>query len=86
MPWLKVMLWFVPTGTDAEALALEGVSRGRVWTARELRDLLTTPGLTTDEVQTIARAKVEFGGEVVEVRPPRRAGGTAIKHPRGDDR
>lgn len=73
-PWLEGTLWFVPTPTDAKALIREGVSRGRIWTAGELMDLLTIPGLTTDQAKTIARAKLEFSGEVVEVRPRREAG------------
>ncbi len=71
VPWLAETLWFVPRHGDAEALAKGGISRGRIWTARELKDLLTIIGLTAEELQTIARAKLEFGGEVVEVRPRR---------------
>ena len=69
--WLPLTLWFAPTEADAEALVGEGVSRGRVWTARELMDLLSIPGLSLERVQTVARAKLELGGEVVEVRPQR---------------
>ena len=68
VPWLPVSLWFVPGEADAEALAKEGVGRGRVWTARELMDLLAIEGLTSEQVKTLAQAKLEFEGEVVEVR------------------
>ncbi len=68
LPWLPVSLWFVPGEADAKALCREGVSRGRVWTARELLDLLSIRQLTTAQVQTVARAKLEFDGEVVSVR------------------
>ena len=71
VPWLPVTLWFIPTEADGDALAREGVSRGRIWTARELAALLAISGLTAEQPQTIARAKLEFGGEVVEVRPRR---------------
>jgi len=59
----------VPTKTDARSLVRQGVSRGRVWTARELMDVMNIPTLTQNEVATIAMAKAEFGGEVVVVRP-----------------
>ncbi len=75
VPWLAVTLWFVPSEADAEALVQEGVSRGHIWTARELMDLLAIPGLTAEPVQTVARAKIEFNGEVIEVRPRRYEGG-----------
>ncbi len=68
--WLPVTLWFVPSEADSEALAQEGVSRGRIWTARELMDLLAIPGPTSEHARTVAFAKLTFGGEVVEVRPP----------------
>ncbi len=69
VPWLEVTLWFVPVPADVEVLARQGVSRGRVWTAAELRDILTIQGLTATRVITITKAKLEFAGEVVEVRP-----------------
>lgn len=79
VPWLDGSLWFVPGEADAEAMAREGVSRGRIWTAGELMDLLMISGLTPDLVKTIAQAKLELGGEVVEIRsrtaPARRRDG-----------
>lgn len=71
VPWLEASLWFVPGEADAEALAREGISRGRVWTALELANLLTISGLAPDQAKTIARAKLELAGEVVDVRPRR---------------
>ncbi len=68
VPWLEGTLWFVPGEAEVEALLREGVAhRGQIWTPRELEDLLTIPGLTQDQVQTIAQVKLEFGGEVVSV-------------------
>lgn len=75
VPWWPEPLWFVATEADAEALVRGGVSRGRVWTAGELMDLLAVPGVTQDQARTVALAKLEFGGQVVEVRP-REAGGS----------
>ena len=40
VPWHTETLWFVPDERDAAALGREGVGRGRVWTARELADLM----------------------------------------------
>ncbi len=68
VPWLEVTLFFVPTEADMRTLTMEGISRGRVWTARELMDLLAIPRLTPQQAQTVALAKLEFGGEVVAVR------------------
>ncbi len=69
VPWLPVTLWFVPAEADAKTLAREGVSRGRIWTAGELIDFLAIPGLTPDQVKTVALAKAALNGEVAEVRP-----------------
>lgn len=68
VPWHPETFWFVPSEAAAEALVREGVSRGRVWTARELLDLLTVPGLTKEQARTVALVKATFAGEVVEVR------------------
>jgi hypothetical protein len=74
--WWPESLWFVPSSADAEDLRREGVSRGRVWTARELADLLAIPGLSRDAILTAAQAKLAFGGEVVGVREARAAHAT----------
>jgi len=57
------------TSSDYAMLTREGLSRGRIWTALELMDLL---GLTPEQVKTIARAKAEFAGEIVAVQSRRR--------------
>jgi hypothetical protein len=67
--WWPATLWFVPTEADARRLSLEGVSRGRIWTARELMDLLGCAGLRPDQVKGVALAKLELSGDIVEVRP-----------------
>jgi hypothetical protein len=68
VPWLAEPLWFVPGNEDVALLVADGVSRGRIWTARELRDLLHIRNVAPKPVQTIARAKAELGGELIEVR------------------
>ena len=68
VPYLTQTLWFVPGEADADRLTLEGISRGRIWTARELADLLSCAGLTPDQVRAVALAKIELGGDVVEIR------------------
>jgi hypothetical protein len=61
-------LWFVPTERDAEELVREGITRGRIWTAGELRDLLTIPALTKAGARTVAEAKLAVDGDVTAVR------------------
>jgi hypothetical protein len=67
-PWLDVPLWFVPGEADAVALVGRGdVTRGAVWTVAELTDLLAIPGITKPQARTVAIAKAEFGGDLVDV-------------------
>ena len=66
--WYGQTLWFVPADRDAEALEQEGISRGRIWTANELLDLLTLPNLIADPLRSVALAKLEFSGTVVAIR------------------
>ena len=66
--WLPETLWFVPDERDAAALAREGVGRGRVWTARELAELMALSGATPTTVRTLALAKCVIDGDIVEVR------------------
>jgi hypothetical protein len=68
VPWLAVTLWFVPEERDAETLERGGVKRGRVWTARELLDVVAVGGRTRGAVRTIALAKLAVNGEVDRVR------------------
>ena len=67
VPWLDVTLWFAPEERDAEALVRDGVSRGRVWTATELMDVMAISGRTQEALRTIALAKVTFDGDITEV-------------------
>jgi hypothetical protein len=67
VPWWPVSLWFVPGEIDVEGLLGEGVSRGRIWTVSELLDLLAI-GASRPQLQTVAHAKLAFGGEVTIVR------------------
>lgn len=69
VPGLSVSLWFVPQEKDAAALVGQGIGRGRIWTARELGDLLDAPGMTPEDAVSIARAKIAFSAEVVDVGP-----------------
>jgi hypothetical protein len=72
--WHAQTLWFVPEERDAETLVRDGVSRGRVWTAAELMDVMAISGLTREAVQTIAMGKLTFDGDIAAVI--RRSGGT----------
>jgi hypothetical protein len=66
--WLSETLWFVPTERDAATLGREGIGRGRVWTARELMDLMAIPDRPQEVVEVIAAAKIAFDGDIHEIR------------------
>jgi hypothetical protein len=82
VPWCPEPLWFVPSHQHAAALERDGLSRGRIWTAGELGDLLSVPGITKEPARTVAVAKLEFQGEVVETMP---APAAAAPHSEGCD-
>jgi hypothetical protein len=69
VPWMEGELWLAQDEEAAAELVATGVSRGRVFTVAELRDLMSTPGLTADQVRTVAQVKAEFNGRVTKVRP-----------------
>ena len=66
--WHSETLWFVPDERDAAALMRDGVGRGRVWTARELAELLALSDQTLTSVRTVTLAKGAMNGDIVEVR------------------
>lgn len=68
VPGLSETLWFVSGDAQVEVLGREGVRRGRVWTATELRDLVQTPGITDEDAVGIARARMMFNANVVDIR------------------
>ncbi|MCP3998945.1 MAG: hypothetical protein GY722_28365 [bacterium] len=65
--WLDETIWVVPTISAARQLVREGISRGRVWTAGELLDLLRIDDLQNTEARRIARLKAVFGLEILSV-------------------
>jgi hypothetical protein len=67
VPYLDQTIWFVPSGEFAAQLVREGVGRGRIWTARELKDLATDPTLSRPDLERIVRLKNALGGEIVAV-------------------
>jgi hypothetical protein len=69
VPWLSETIWFVPRVQHIEDLVNDGVHRGRVWTARELKDLSSIPRLTGKDLVALGRLKLAFGGEVLSVTP-----------------
>ena len=77
VPWLSETLWFVPRIEHIEILVREAVRRGRIWTAAELTDLLSIPGLGSNEIERIGRLKAEFGAEILSVTPEVREAGNA---------
>ena len=73
VPWLMEYLWFVPSSAAAMILSQEGISRGRIWTAKELRDLLEVGDITREQLQTLSRIKQEFGVEFARIRQAKEA-------------
>lgn len=67
--WLDVTLWFVPTDRDVLRLSAEGISRGRIWTAAELTQLMAIGARTSHTAKTLAHAKLAMDGGIIEVRP-----------------
>lgn len=70
VPGLAETLWFVPGEAHVDALVGEGVRRGRIWTAAELRVVAGSPEAGRDEVLTLARVKAWFDGDLVTVLDP----------------
>jgi hypothetical protein len=64
---LEQTLWFVPRSEHIDDLVRDGVHRGRIWTAAELKDLLSVSGLTEQDLVALSRLKQEFDGEVLTV-------------------
>ncbi len=69
VPWLEETIWFVPRANFINDLVRDGVCRGCIWTARELKDLLSAPGLTEQDLISLGRLKLAFDGEVLSVAP-----------------
>ncbi len=67
VPWLEETIWFVPRVEHIEDLVKGGVHRGRIWTARELKDLSSIPRLTEQDLVALSRLKLSFEGEVLSV-------------------
>ena len=73
VPGVLKTLFIVPTTAEAEHLAVcEQITRGRIWTARELADMLNSSAAAKD-FAAVALAKLALDGEVVSVKPRRRA-------------
>ena len=69
VPGVPETLFVVPTAAEGEHLAVrERITRGRIWTARELADMLQSSA-TVKDFAAVALAKLVLDGEVVGVRP-----------------
>ena len=65
VPWLDETIWFVPRTEYIDDLVCDGIHRGRIWTTDELKDLLSLPGRTEQDLVSLSRLKLQFDGEVV---------------------
>lgn len=70
VPWLPETLWFVPGEEQAEVLTGREISRGRVWTARELMFLWSLPSLDKKTVEKLGSIKAQLDGEILSVEGP----------------
>jgi hypothetical protein len=75
VPWLPETLWFVPGEPQVKSLTSRGISRGRIWTARELALLWRIPTVDKKNVTDLSKVKVELGAEIVSLGLP---GGTNL--------
>ncbi len=66
--WQERTFWFAADERDAEALGGDGVSRGRVWTARELIQLTALSSRNPRSLRAIALAKLAVDGGIAEVK------------------
>jgi hypothetical protein len=69
VPWLPVTLWIVPGEPDVTALLADGVSRGRIWTASELLNLLQIVERSQGIIESLTHTKLVMDGDIIEVRP-----------------
>ncbi len=83
VPWLDVTLWWVPTADHIDPLLRRGVHRGRIWTARELSDLMKIRQGCGEVARTLARIKLTFGAELVSVDVSTKADGSSETEVRG---
>jgi hypothetical protein len=67
VPGVDKTQFIVATVADVNRLAGEGITRGRIWTARELADLLRSSA-TAQDFAAVALAKLALDGDVVAVR------------------
>ena len=67
VPWLKDTLWFVPSVRMIPGLMADGVSRGRIWTGRELLDLCSVAEMPREDIVNIAKLKAALGIEILSV-------------------
>ena len=65
VPSLDETIWFVPRSEHIDDLVLRnGVHRGQIWTVAELKQLISATGLTDQDLISLGRLKLAFGGEI----------------------
>lgn len=65
-PWAPVTLFLVPHPKYIASLLERGITRGRIWLADEVRDLLAA-GIGRDDLAKIVESKLLFDGFVERV-------------------
>ena len=69
VPGCKQTIWWVSTSRNAEKLMQDGIGRGRIWTAEELRRVWDMGSLEQEHAQTLARIKAQLGCELTALGP-----------------
>jgi hypothetical protein len=64
---VDMTLFVVPTITKADRLVREGITRGRIWTGRELADALEAR-MSPGDFAAVALARLALDADIVAVR------------------
>ena len=67
VPGIAQTLWWVPTDAHARLLVRRGISRGRIWTAKELTYIDHIDSISRHEIRQLAILKVQFGLQILSV-------------------
>jgi hypothetical protein len=79
VPWIPENLWFVPGERHVVPLTRRGISRGRIWTARELMFLWCLPSLDGKTVEKLGSIKAQLDGEILSVEGPGEGAAVNVK-------
>jgi hypothetical protein len=85
LEWWHETVWLVPSALVGNSLLREGVFAGRIWSVRELADLLAVPGRSSRDISSIAKLKLAFDAEIVSVVQDNKPEAPSGKSPGGPE-